>query len=183
MKTFMDQMVSQRNDYLLELEAIGWNGILDPNRIKEDKTFIESKVTIQKAKEIVKKYKNRTNNLLENAKDNIRSLNISESSKRGMLSGFGFDRGMGKAKDNIDAMWSLEAKTINEFENIITLLAARKGAWVVESGQILFYNDSDLERFNSYIASIQNIMNQQEQTQRQSVQTVHRNFDRLKEIK
>jgi hypothetical protein len=177
----MDQMASQRNDYLLELEAIGWNGILDPNRIEKDKTFIESKVTIQKAKEIVKKYKNRANTLLENAKDNIRSLNVSESSKREMLSGF--DRGMEKAKDNIDAMWSLEAKTINEFVSIITLLAARKGAWVVEGGQILFYNDSDLERFNSYIVSIQNIMNQQEQIQRQSVQTVNRNFDRLKEIK
>ena len=181
MKEFMDQMVSQRNDYLLELEAIGWNSILDANRIKADKTFIESKVTIQKAKEVVKKYTNRTNTLLNNAKDNIRSLNISESSKREMLSGF--DRGMEKAKENIDAMWSLEAKTINEFENIMTLLSAKKGAWVVDGDQILFYNDSDLERFNSYIASIQSIVKQQEAIQHQSVQTVNRIFDRMKEMK
>ena len=181
MKEFMDQMVSQRNDYLLELEAIGWNSILDANRIKSDKTFIESKVTIQKAKEVVKKYKNQTNKLLNSAKENIRSLNVSESSKKKMLSGF--DRGMEKAKKNIDAMWSLEGKTINEFENIITLLSAKKGAWVVESEQILFYKDSDLERFNSYIASIQNIVKQQEAIQRQSVQTVNRNFDRMKEMK
>lgn len=181
MKEFMDQMTSQRNDYLLELEAIGWNSILDANRIKADKTFIESKVTIQKAKEVVKKYTNRTNTLLNNAKDNIRSLNISESSKREMLSGF--DRGMEKAKENIDAMWSLEAKTINEFENIMTLLSAKKGAWVVDGDQILFYNDSDLERFNSYIASIQSIVKQQEAIQHQSVQTVNRIFDRMKEMK
>ena len=181
MKEFMDQMASQRNDYLLEFEAIGWNSILNANRIKADKTFVESKVTIQKAKEVVKKYTNRTNKLLNNAKDNIRSLNISKSSKRKMLSGF--DRGMEKAKENIDAMWLLEGKTINEFENIMTLLSAKKGAWVVNGEQILFYNDSDLERFNSYIASIQSIVKQQEAIQRQSVQTVNRRFDRMKEMR
>jgi DNA-binding ferritin-like protein len=181
MKEFMDQMASQRNDYLLELEAIGWNSILDANRIKADKTFVESKVTIQKAKEVVAKYTKRTQSLLEDAKNNIRSLNISDSSKSSMLSGF--DRGMEKAKANIDAMWSLEAKTIREFENIITLLSSKKGAWVVDGEQILFYNDNDLERFNSYIASIQNIAQQQESIQRQSVQTVNQNFDRIKEMK
>jgi len=181
MKEFMDQMALQRNDYLLELEAIEWNSILDASRIKADKTFVESNVTILKAKEVVTKYTIRTQELLENAKNKIRALNISESSKRSMLSGF--ERGMEKAKANIDAMWTLEAKTINEFENIITLLSAKKGAWVVDGEQILFYNDSDLERFNSYIASIQNIVQQQEKIQRQSVQTVNQNFDRMNELK
>ena len=181
MKEFMDQMTTQRNDYLLELEAIGWYGILDANRIKADKTFIESKVTIRKAKEVVAKYTKRTQSLLENTKGNIRSLNISESSKISMLSGF--DRGMEKAKENIDTMWSLEAKIIAEFENIVTLLSAKKGSWVVAGEQILFSNDSDLERFNSYIASIQNIVQQQEAVQRQSVQTVNRNFDRMNEMR
>ena len=181
MKEFIDQMVSQRNDYILELQAIGWNGILDVNRIKADKTFIESKVTIQKAKEVVKKYKEQINTLLSNVKDNIRSLNVNETSKREMLSGF--DRGMEKAKKNIDALWSLESKTINEFENIINLLSARKGAWIVEGEQILFYNDSDLERFNYYMASIQKMVGQQEEIQRQSVQTVKRKFDQLKVMK
>lgn len=181
MKEFMDQIASQRNDYLLELEAIGWNGILDTNRIKTDKNFVESKVTIHKAKEVVAKYTKNTQTLLESTKNNIRSLNISESSKTSMLSGF--DRGMEKAKENIDAMWSLEANTIKEFENIITLLAAKKGAWVVEDEQILFYNDGDLARFNSYIASIQNIVKQQEAIQRQSIQRANRNFDRINEMK
>lgn len=181
MKEFIDQLASQRNDYLLEIEAIGWNGILDANRIKNDKTFVESKVIIQKAKEVVAKYTKKTEELLENARNKINTLNISESSKRNMLSGF--DRGIEKAKANIDVMWALEAKVINEFENIITLLSANKDAWVVDGEQILFYNNSDLERFNSYIASIEYIVQQQEQVQRQSVQTVNQNFDRMKEMK
>ena len=181
MKEFMDQIASQRNDYLLEVEAIGWNRILDANRIKADKTFVESKVTLQKAKEIVQKYTQRTQALIENTRDKIGSLNISEPSKISMLSGF--DRGIEKAKKDIDKMWSLEAKTINEFENIITLLSAKKSAWIVDGEQILFYKDSDLERFNSYIASIQNIAQQQEKIQRQSVQKVNQHLDRMKEMK
>ena len=174
-------MVSQRNDYLLEIEAIGWNSILDVNRIKSDTTFIESKITIQKAKDVVKKYTDKTTILLNNTKDKIRSLNVSESSKRSMLSGF--DRGMKKAKKDIDTLWMLEEKTILEFENIIALLSSRRSVWVVEGEQILFYSDSDLNRFNSYIASIQSISKQQEAIQRQSIQTVNSKIDRMKEMK
>lgn len=181
MKEFMDQMALQRNDYLLEVEAIGWNNILDASRIRADKTLTESRVTVQRANEIVKKYKEKTNKSLMQAKENIQSLDISESSKKKMQ--LGFDLGMKVAKTNIDAMWFLEAKTISEFENIMNLLSARKGNWIVEGEQILFYNESDLHKFNSYIAAIQNIANQQEEIQRQSIQTVNRNFDRLKEMK
>jgi len=177
-KEFMAQMVLDRNDYMLGLKAIGWNRILDSNRIKADKSFVESKAMIKKAKEIVIKYTNKTQILLRNTRKNIRSLNISESSKRTMLAGF--DNGMEKTKGNIDAMWSMESKIINEFENIITLLSAKKGAWHIDGGHILFYNDSDLVRYNSYIASIQSIGKQQEVMQRQSIQTVNRKLDRMK---
>lgn len=72
---------------------------------------------------------------------------------------------------------------LKEFENIINLLSTRNGSWVVEEGQILFYNDSDLNRFNSYIASIQSVINQQQQIQKQSLETMNRNFNRLKRMK
>lgn len=168
----------QKNDYLLEFEAIGWNSILDPQRIRVDKGLVESKVTIRRAKKIVAKYKEKTNVLLHNAREKIQSLNMSASSKRKALSGF--DRGMDKAKNQIDAMWTIEGELLKEFENIINLLSARNGSWVVEEGQILFYNDSDLNRFNSYIASIQSLINQQQQIQKQGLETVNRNFNRLK---
>ena len=165
---------------MLELEAIGWNSILDPQRIRVDKGLVESKVTIRKAKEIVDKYKEKTNILLHDAREKIASLNMSASLKREALSGF--DRGMEKAKDQIDTTWALEGKTVAEFENIFSFLSTRDGAWVVEGSQILFYNDSDLTKFNSYIASIQGLVNKQQEIQKQSVDTVNRNFNRLKEM-
>ena len=178
MKTFMNQMASQRNDYLLELDAIGWGKILDPERVKEDKTLIESKMMVQKAKDIVGKYRAKTYALLENARKDIGSLNVSESSRREMANGF--DTGMAKSRAQIDALWNLETKTISEFENIVTLLSARRGAWIVQNGQILFASDDDLSTFNSYVASIQDLASKQEAIQKQNVQAVNSNLNKLK---
>jgi hypothetical protein len=177
-KEFLNQIASQRNDYLLELETIGWKSILDANRIKADKTFVESKDTIQKAKEIVNKYREKTTTLLSNTKEKIHSLNISESSKKGLLSGF--EQGIKESKNNTDAVWSLEGKIINEFENIINLLSDKKEAWIVEGKKIIFYDSNDLDRFNSYISSIQKIANQQKEIQNRSIQTFNRNIDSFK---
>lgn len=177
-KIFMNQIASQRNDYLLEIDAIGWGKILNPERLEEDRTLIESKIMIQKAKDIVEKYRDRTYTLLENARKDISSLNVSESSKREMANGF--DKGMVKSRAQIDKLWNLEAKTIAEFENIVTLLSARRGAWIVENGQILFTSDDDLSTFNSYVASIQDLVSEQEAIQKQNVQDVNNNFNKLK---
>jgi hypothetical protein len=174
---FMDQIVSYRNDYFLELDAIGLNKIMDTDRIKTDSALIESKIIIRKSKEIVSKYQNKTNVLLNVARENIRSLNISKSLKNEML--LGFEQGMEKAQDQIYEMWALEEKVLKEYENVINYLSARKNAWVVKEGQILFYNYDDLKRFNAYIASIQNILNKQQQIQKKSVETVNRNFNSL----
>ena len=160
---------------MLELEAIGWNSILDPQRIRVDKGLVESRVTIKKAKNIVVKYQERTNALLHNnARVQIESLNRITTLKQEALSGF--DRGMEKARTQIDSMWALEGKVVTEFENIINLLSTRNGAWVVQGNQILFYNDSDLNKFNSYISSIQDLVNKQQQFQKQSIETVNNNF-------
>lgn len=64
-KEFIDRFVAQRNDYLLELEAIGWNSILDAQRVKNDTTLSESKVMIARAKAIIDKYEKKTADLMQ----------------------------------------------------------------------------------------------------------------------
>lgn len=177
MKEFMNQIAFLRNDYLLELEAIGWNSILDPKRIRDDTGLVESRVTIKKAKYIVAKYRKKTNLLLENAREKLQSLDMSASLKQKAISGF--DRGMEQTKSEIDSMWTMEENVVIEFENIFELLAARKDAWVVQESKILFYSDTDLNKFNSHIASIQNIVNQQQLIQKQRKETVDNNFTRI----
>ncbi|HKQ78998.1 MAG TPA: DUF4339 domain-containing protein [Blastocatellia bacterium] len=178
-KTFMNKMASNRNDYLLELDAIGWEKILDPGRMKADKTLIESKVMTQKAKEIVIKYREKTDVLLENARKDINSLNLSENSRSEMLRGF--DNSMEKSKHRIDEMWNLEARVISEFENIFALLSEKKKSWAISNEQIIFYNNDALNRYNAYLESVQNIVQQQEAIQKQSIEASNEFFNKLKQ--
>ena len=178
LKQYINQMLSLRNDYFLDLEAVGWNSILDFNRIKSDETFVESNRIIINTKNIINKYINQSLTFAHSIRDSIKSLNISESTRNSMLSGF--NRTVEKGIEDMDKMWSLEKKVVTEFENIITLLTASKGSWIIVDEQVLFYNDSDLEMFNSYIASIEKIVNQQEEIQQKSAKSMDRIFGQVK---
>lgn len=177
MKGLIDRMVAQRNDYLLELEAIGWNSILDAQRIKADTTLSESKVMIERAKAIIDKYEKKTADLMQDARAQITALNMSESTKREMLAGL--EKGMSKSGKRLDEQWRLEKQVVRQFENIVLFLALRRN-WVVQGEQILFYNDEDLAKFNTYIGTIQSLVRQQEQIQKSSYAEINQKFDALK---
>jgi hypothetical protein len=165
-KTFINKMVSQRNDYLHELDAVGWDKLLDAERIRKDKNLMESKMIIQKAKDIVSKYRADTNTLFDNARKVIGTLNVSEDARQKIMGGF--DRGMAKNRSRMDSILDLEAKSVAEFENIFALLSTKKGAWEVQDGKILFASDSDLREFNSYLTHIKELTSKEETIQKQS---------------
>ena len=172
MKEIMDQMVSQRNNYINELNSIGWNSILDASRIENDKSLIESKALIRKARALVKKYSEKTQVLLKDAKNNIHSLDVSESVKQNMI--IGFNEGMDIAAADIEKTWDLEGQAIDEFAGIINLLAATTSDWVVQGGQILFVSEANLRKFNGHILTIQDIVQQQLNIQSKNQSEVNR---------
>ncbi len=180
MKIFINKLASQNNDYQLELEAIGWQKILDPERINQDASLIESKITIRNAKNIVKKYKAKTFNLLENAREDIGKANVSEELRQQMQ--IGFNKGMEESGTQIEAIWDLEERTISEFGNIIALLSARKNTWVIENGQIMFTYDKDLKSFNYHISTIQELVEKEEAMQKRGLDVLNHNFDKAKEF-
>lgn len=178
-KVFMNRSISFRNDYLLELSAIGWDKILDPTRVKNDTTFTESIITIKKAKEIVEKYKTLSYSLFENAYAEIDRLEIDEEFKQEMKDGF--KSGMEPVKVTLDRNWFLEKKCLLEIEKIIILLSTCKDVWVIENSQILFYNENDLKEFNTHIYNIQDIVKEQQLIQQQSIDKAKEGLKLMKE--
>ena len=179
-KIFMDRSVSLRNDYLLELSAIGWDKILDPIRLKNERTFVESKFTINKAKEIVEKYKTLTNSLFEeDAFAEIDRLEIDEDLKQEMKNGF--KRGLEPTKIMISRYWYLEGEIILEAEKIFDLLSSRKDAWIIENQQVLFYNENDLKEYNTYISNVQDNVKEQQLIHQQSIDQTKESLKVMKE--
>lgn len=162
-KEFLDRSVAQRNDYLLEFEAIGWTSILHAQRIKDDTGLSESMVMIDQAKAIVARYEEKSVELVQQSRADIDALEFSEAFRKQFE--VGFERGLSRSKEQAAQLWRLEKRVVQQFESIFLLLAASE-AWVVEGDQILFYRDDELAQFNAYIQSIQDLTQQQQALQR-----------------
>jgi len=179
-KTFMARSVSLRNDYLLELNAVGLNKILDPARIKNDKAFTESKFIINKSKEIIEKYKTLTNSLIgEDAFAEIDRLEIDDDLKQEMKNGF--KSGLEPVISMLDKNWYLDDKSILEYEKIIKLLSSHKDAWTIENQQILFYDENYLQECNTYISNIRDNVKEQQLIHQQSIDQVEEGLKLMKE--
>lgn len=176
-KEFIDRLVAQRNDYLLELEAIGRNSVLDAQRLKNDSTLSESKFVVKRAKAIVDKYERKTADLMQNTREQMNSLNISESLKKEML--VDFDKSIGKAGRQISEQWRLWKQIVLEVENIFVFLAVNK-RWQIQGGQILFYSNDDLARYNGHMENIQQMTQQHQQIQKDSYAEMNRKFESVK---
>ena len=165
-KEYMGKMVDQRNGYMSELNSIGWENLLDGNRLLKDESFSESKAIVRDAKKIIKKYRVKTYDLLNETRNTINTLSFSDRTKKAAITSF--DKGMAESMIQIEKMWNLEEQAVIECDKIITFLSQTKGDWIVENDQILFYEDKDLNTFNSYVVAMQRIFTEQQIIQQES---------------
>jgi hypothetical protein len=166
MKNFLNDYISFRNSYFDELNDIGWQNILNTQRISEDSNLLESRLMINKAKGIVIKKREQLNSLFKEELLEISKLEVSEEIKIEMANGF--ERGVQDSRTQMDMLWNLEEKAIEKFENIFTLLLQRQGKWIVKGEKILFIEKSDSDKFNGFLTDIQAIVKKQQSMQSQS---------------
>lgn len=143
LKDYIDRIYKLNSDYMQELRNIKFDSVLNAKDITRD-TLFDRKSTVRKAKEIADKYENANFILIQDMKDKIQSLSISRNSD--FMDGFNssIDISIKRLREN----WSYEKQIIQEYENIILLLAVSK-QWEVEEDKIAFYNDDDLQAVNS----------------------------------
>lgn len=176
-KTFMNKMVSQRNNYFLEIDAIGWNTILDADRIAKDKNLSESRLIVKRAKSIIDKYSLQTAELFESGRKSIESMKVSASTKKDTSDGF--ERGLAKSIPLTKTLWELELKSVKEIESIISLLASRKNKWEIQDGKVVFANTNDLNEFNRHLTTIQELVKQEETIQKKSLESARSSFKKI----
>ena len=172
--TVINKEVLLRNDFITEIDAIGWAKILNPERVKQDQTMTESWMMVEKAKTSVGKFRTGVEALFQNAQKNIGTLSVSDNSRQNA------SNTMTKSHSQIDNYLDIDLKIITEFEDIFSFLTAIKGTWTVNGDNILFSNDSDLNEFNSYIATIQKLVNQEKLAENQPIDTMNEDLLRLK---
>jgi hypothetical protein len=176
-KEYIDRSIAQRNDYVSELSAIGWDSILNAQRLKNDASLSESKMIIEKATAVVDKYAQKSKELFRNNRARINTLAMSEATRKAALAGFDSTN----SEAQIDEKWKLEKQVILQFGNIIKLLSSSRG-WTIEGDKILFDNDSDLALFNACMQEIQQIGQQQDQMQERDFAKANENLEKFKNV-
>lgn len=151
--------------YRQELHGIGWETVLNPDRIRGDVGLRKSQEMVTQAKQIVQKYAGQTETVLRGLEAKIQTLAVSEDVRRSTLTGF--RNSMAKGNRSVE-VWRLEAARVEGVEKIISLLQS-SGNWTVENGQVAFESAADLARFNEAVASI-NLLRKQEAELRKDAQ-------------
>jgi|GEM_PF-2411378 len=166
MKDFMNSAISFKNAYLKELQAIGWDRVMDAKRLQADRDMTESKAIIAKALATVTKFEADTDTLFANGKASIEKLAISEDAKQGMRAGF--DKGANNTKNQIMQNWQMEREALQEVENMVKLLTDKK-KWTVEKDQVMFRQQADLDKFNTYNKNLEKIGQRQVELQQRQL--------------
>ena len=170
-KTYMTQFASLGNDYSQAMAASGLEHIMDPKRLEQDGSLLESKMIVQHAKEIVIKYRTKSDVLRKNMLNGVASLKLGDAAKRD------FERGM---KDGMkkfrfyDEMWECEAKIVSIFEQIVALLSRSRGAWTLDDGAIVFGSERDSRELESYVNALQELGRKEQEIEKRGLDAAER---------
>ncbi|MCH7503016.1 MAG: zinc-ribbon domain-containing protein [Proteobacteria bacterium] len=173
----VNRAAEMNNDYLRELDSIGWNNFLDEDRLLSDPTFKKSWHMVTEARLIVDKYEMRGLEIMKDSRNNIQFLSLSDSEKKAIEDGF--NRGFEKNAENRERMWVLERLTIDEMEKVIYLLAEDSQSWEIEDGQFLFESDQKIDRFNEHITNMEKFYAEQIELQDMIIQGQRERLEEL----
>ncbi|HET7603599.1 MAG TPA: hypothetical protein VFK36_11325 [Gemmatimonadales bacterium] len=150
-RDYMRQLMAARNSYIRSLDSIGWDHILDAQRIEHDQNLAESRAMIAGAEQSIDSYENQLKHLMQLSRVRIGELEMPEDAKRAVLEGF--DQGSAKSAETITKGMGLEREVLHQVSAIFRQLAS-SSRWTVRDGRILFYDAADLARFNQAVERI-----------------------------
>ncbi len=151
-QTFYNDMASQQRDYMAELDKAGLPRLLEADRVAADKDFEESYAILYQARLVVKKHRQKTEDLIQTFPDRVKTLGFSAEIESNMRKSF--DKSLLKVRPQFKESWDLEEEVVMNFRKIIHLLQASRSRWAPEDGRFMFQEQGDLDRFNSYMTAV-----------------------------
>jgi len=175
-KEFMNKTIYQHQGYVNELDMIGWDRILDAERLATDTWLAKSRIAIRSAKVSVYKYTTQMNVLYDQLRKDIDNLKLSAVEKAEAKKAF--DRGIKELKQRRDQIWQVEREIVWKYGEVIDFLHRENGNWGVSNGQLYFSSTNKSTDYNKYLGSIRSLIAQREQVRSRGAQKVQESSDR-----
>ncbi len=157
---YLNQVIANSNAYLTELEAIGYDTLLDGDRIRRDTDLDESQFILARAEVIVDKYEELNVQTAYDFRDNVAEQAISEESKESFRASF--DESLAPSIERASQIWDLERQTLAKVDELLRFLAMSQSSWTTESDQYVFETDKNVEIFNKILGEINTMTEEQE---------------------
>lgn len=153
-----------REEYLNELAAVGWNNLMDAERLATDRDLTQTEKILADGSLLVGKYAQRTRGNLEKVPMLLQQLDVPEAAKTEFLAGWqpGYPAMLAK----VNKVWDIEGQVVEQFRAVARLLRDG-GKWEIVNGQIQFEQQEDLNSFNEIMANIQRSVMEQQQIQQE----------------
>ena len=172
---YLNQVIANNNDYITELDAIGFNNLLDADRIRSDTDLSESQFINERALAIVDKYEELNIQAAYDYRDGAIDWGISAASLESFQTSF--DKRLETSLEQAKQIWELERQVVNQIDELVRFLSLSQSSWTIEDDQYAFYTDKNRDIFNSFVDQISEASAQQEAIKAESANTTREIFD------
>lgn len=163
----LNAMLDDRNAYMAELRVIGWEQILDAQRLLADKGMASSRQILSQARAAGERncvgYRDR---YIGHARRVVAEMGISERASKELIDGF--IRGLDKNAAGTDELCKIEFQIYDEVGGVLDVFAQDTG-WYPENDQFLFTTDAYAQEFNRRLANIDEMSKRQLALQEESL--------------
>ena len=94
----------------------------------------------------------------------IRSTLINPKLKNDFLEGY--NRGKQKSMDLFNEFYQIELKLIKNMQSLLSFLIENQDSYIEENGKIAFYEEEDLQRFNTLMSNFFDLADEEERVQK-----------------
>jgi len=156
MRDFVQGMVvdlaTLQNTYLKELNEVGTDHLLDPNRLAADKDFQETHEMLAKITRIIKDTRVKALKLFEELPRRAGNIGLKEADRVGFQREF--EEGFNKLLPLLQESWEIESATADRFAQAVEVLETSRGHWEVKDGKFYFGRTADMQRYNEIMAAM-----------------------------
>lgn len=178
MQSFFLDMAALQNDYQKDLNAVGIETLLAPERIQADAGFTQSAQMIADMRKIVQKYKARSNALINSMPERLDKTGFNASLKAWLLNGF--NQGLTKSLPLLQENWNIEENLVEVMADILSHLKATWSQWSVQDdGQLIFEAQSDADKYNQLMKEMNFMIERQEEINQQSIKATREKMQQL----
>lgn len=171
---FTKRMATDHAAYVQALEQAGLVMLLDPERLRNDAGFVESRRVIDESRRLIDLHQAKSRETEEWLHRRIDATATVGGQKDEFLEGFG--RGLADSRTARESFWSMDREMVAELASVIELLASRSN-WQLSEEGIAFESDVDAAAYNQHLARVDELADTQERIRAEAYEKTMRRLD------